>query len=104
MVSMFPFAKTYITTPVCKGPTINEVYVTVRYTGDMLFKISADGGTTWEDLTLVTATRTQYNFLTPGTELLFMAIGNPGAQIATVKYDSGRFRFPGIRIEVTGTS
>ena len=82
---------------------MTEVYVTVRYTGEIVFKITANGSS-WEDITLTTATRTKHTFETSGTVVMLAATGTPGAQIASTKKTSGQFNKPGIRIEVTSST
>ena len=104
MTGGFIFPKIYVSKLICKGATITEVYVTVLFTGEIIFRISADNGANWETITLFTNTRTKHTFTNTGTELLFMAIGNPGAKISSAKYDTGQFQTPGIKIEITGIS
>ncbi len=107
MTGGFGFPTLLVTQPICKGPTVTEVYITVRYTGQIAFRVTADADSaspTWDTVNLPTATRTKHTFVTSGTEVKFMAIGNPGANIASTKKDSGAFNQPGIKIEITGVS
>ena len=104
MTGGFIFPKVYVSNIICKGSTITEVYVTVLFTGEIIFRISADNGANWENISLTTDTRIKHTFTNTGTELLFMAIGNPDAKISTAKYNTGQFQTPGIKIEITGIS
>ena len=100
----FGFPKIFVTESICKGSTVTEVYITVLFTGSIAFKITADGGDNWEDVTLVTGVRKLHTFSTSGTDVQFMAIGNSGAIIASTRDTFDNFVLPGIKIEITGLS
>ena len=96
--------KVYKTSSICLGPTVTEVYVTVIFSGDILFFITADGGTNWEDLTLTSETRTKHTFTNSGTDVRFMAIGTGGAEITSTFTQTNNYDEPGIKVEITGHS
>lgn len=99
-MSTFDFPKVLFTNSIQYGMTVSSVYVTVQYTGTIQFQITADGGNNWEEIILVSGTRTLHNFSTTGTDLRFMAIGDSGAKIITSKDSNGSFNLPGIKIEI----
>lgn len=60
---------------------IKATILTVTTVGNVIFYLSANGGTNWETVTV----GTEHTFTNTGNDLRYMAIGDNGATLSEIK-------------------
>lgn len=101
MPEEFEFPKIYVTKSVSYGISVTSCYVTVNYSGTAIFRVTADGGTNWETISLTSGVRKSHTFTNTGSDVKFMAIGNPGAKLFNTYDVYGTISTPAIKMELS---
>ena len=65
------------------GTTITTAKIIATYTGEIIFKLSADDGSNWEDVT----NKVKHTFTNTGEKLKWKAIGKYPAELTVMKVE-----------------
>lgn len=90
--------------PPASSLNITAVTVTINYTGNISFDITAnstDASPTWDNIPLTSKVSASKTLTLPGKSVAYRIIGAPGTTIQNTKNTAGNITIPAITINLT---